>query len=101
MRVFRSLAAVFCFVATGLLFNDLRANEPKMNEDELKVVQIARDYVAARWPNFDLAGSPPIIKSTGELWQVWYQLPEGSLGGTPVLLIDKKSLKVLRAHHEQ
>jgi len=35
------------------------------------------------------------------LWQVWYQLPEGSLGGTPVLLIDKKSLKVLRAHHEQ
>jgi len=70
-------------------------------EDELKVVQIARDYVATRWPNFDLAGSPPIIKSRGELWQVWYQLPEGSLGGTPVLLIDKKSLKVLRAHHEQ
>ena len=101
MRVFRSLAAVFCLVATGFLLNDLRANEPKMNEDELGVVQIARDYVAARWPNFDLAGSPPIIKSRGELWQVWYQLPEGSLGGTPVLLIDKKSLKVLRAHHEQ
>ena len=48
MRVFRSLAAVFCLVATGFLLNDLRANEPKMNEDELGVVQIARDYVAAR-----------------------------------------------------
>lgn len=99
--IFRSLAFVFCFSAVAFLSNDLRANEPTVKEDELKVAQIARDYVATRWPAFDLAGSPPIIRSTTKFWQVEYQLPEGFVGGTPVVFIDRKTFKVLRAYHEQ
>ena len=101
MRAVAYAVAAFCFIATAFIVGDSKAEEPAMNEAKLKAVQIARNYVATRWPSFDLAGSPPIIYDKGEFWLVEYEFPASFLGGTPVVFIDKKTLKILRAYHQQ
>ena len=101
MRAVAYAVAALCFIATAFVVGDSKAEEPAMNEAKLKAVQIARDYVATRWPDFDLAGRPPIVYDRAEFWQVEYELPASYLGGTPTLSIDKKTLKVLRAYRQQ
>jgi hypothetical protein len=127
MRAVGYVVAAFCFIAAGGITGACEAQESTMSEVELKVAQVARDYVATRFPEFDLAGHPPIVTSTFatnyvaefssespaeftwppqdrnqvETWTVEYRLPEGWVGGTPVLIIDKRTLKVLHAYHTQ
>ncbi|MBR0752712.1 hypothetical protein JQ604_11000 [Bradyrhizobium jicamae] len=127
MRAVGHAVAVFCFIATGFIAGVSKAEEPAMDEAKLKAVQIARAYVATRFPDFDLAGRAPLIRSaiaadyradfsgrpvaefawppsvgsTHETWTVEYPLPEGWLGGGPVVIIDKRKLTVLHAYSTQ
>jgi hypothetical protein len=127
MRAVGYAVALVCFIAAEVIAGASEAEKSAMNEVELKVAQVARDYVATRFPDFDLAGSPPIVTSAFatnyvvefsgappaeftwppqavslvETWTVEYLLPEGRVGGTPVVIIDKRTLKVLKAYHTQ
>jgi hypothetical protein len=65
------------------------------------VTRVAERHIALHFPEFDSMESPPILKDTGDTWLVYYKLPEDTLGGTPEVIIDKRTLKVLRAYHTQ
>jgi hypothetical protein len=64
-------------------------------------VQVAHDYVAARFPEFDTTKNPPVVHDYGDSWEVEYDLPKDTLGGTPVVIVDKRTLTVLRSFHTQ
>jgi NTF2 fold immunity protein len=68
---------------------------------ECTVARIAERQIAQKYPNFDSVRFPPIVRNKGTTWEVEYQLPITMIGGTPVITIDKASLKVLRPDHTQ
>jgi hypothetical protein len=78
-----------------------QAQQGCMNATECAVTQIAEKEVAAKFPDFDMARNPPMVQDKGNQWRVDYRLPDGVLGGTPVVLIDKKTMKVVRVFHSQ
>ena len=86
-----SLVAVACSLAA----------EKPMTTTESDVLRIAEEYVATHYPDFDRTQSKPVVRDLGSKWEVSYDLPEGTLGGTPIVEIDKGSSKILRAYHTQ
>ena len=68
---------------------------------EISLMDIAERAVAARFPDFHSNGRIPILKDFGDHWEFTYELPEGSLGGSPVVIMDKKSGSVLRIYRTQ
>jgi hypothetical protein len=80
---------------------------PPQREDERmpviedRIFRIAERYVAAVWPGFDTIENPPGLVDLGDVWDVYYRLPENYAGGTPNVVIDKRTLKVVRAYHTQ
>lgn len=65
------------------------------------IFRIAEQYVATHYPDFDTVKNPPTLKDNGSAWEVFYELPPTMLGGTPVVVIDKGTMKVTRAYHTQ
>jgi hypothetical protein len=68
---------------------------------EQSLMDIAERAIAARFPDFRPSGRIPILKDFGNRWEFTYELPEGSLGGSPVVIIDKKTGDVLRIYRTQ
>jgi hypothetical protein len=68
---------------------------------EFTVARIAERYIATHYPDFDSVRFPPVVRDKGATWEVEYQLPVTMIGGTPIVVIDKTSLKVLKAYHSQ
>ncbi len=64
-------------------------------------MQIGENYVAA---NFKGAVGPhmtPRLKNQGDYWKFYYDLPLTMIGGTPVVLIEKQTFKVIRSYMTQ
>jgi hypothetical protein len=72
-----------------------------MSQSECNVEKTAEDFVAKRFPSFDSAGTKLIVSETAGFWEVTYQLPAGTLGGVPIVTIDKRTCTVVRAQHSQ
>jgi len=72
-----------------------------MTPTECTVARVAERHITTRFPDFDSIKNPPIVHDKGDSWEVQYELPNGVLGGTPVVIIDKATLKVLRSFHTQ
>jgi hypothetical protein len=71
-----------------------------LSNDEL--IAVAREYVKVHrsaWAE-DLVGRP-VVRDKGESWEVEFAPPEGTLGGGPAVLIDKKTAKPVKAYHYQ
>jgi len=68
---------------------------------ECTVARVAERHIAVRYPEFDSVKNSPLVEDKEQTWQVRYELPKGTLGGTPVVIIEKGTLKVLRSFHEQ
>jgi NTF2 fold immunity protein len=77
------------------------AKEVLMSETEREVVRVAQDYLTDRFPDFDSRLRLPVVHDRGNSWEIEYELPIGVIGGTPVVIIDKATLKVLRSIHTQ
>jgi hypothetical protein len=71
------------------------------NQDDCLVKRIAERHLVLYFPDFDSIKSPPVVQDMGSFWKVWYELPEGFVGGTPLFHIDKATLKVLKMYQEQ
>ena len=61
MRAVGYVVAAICFIAIAFIAGASKAEQPAMNEAEREAVRVARDYVATHFPDFDLAGRPPIV----------------------------------------
>jgi hypothetical protein len=72
-----------------------------MSQREREVARIAGQYVAAHFPDFDTVKYPPIVLDHGTIYEVAYQLPENTLGGTPHVIILKNTLEVLSSFRQQ
>jgi hypothetical protein len=72
-----------------------------MSQDSCDVAKIAREYIATRYPFFDPTGLRLVVSEMESQWEVTYLLPRDTLGGAPVLGIDKRTCAVIRAHLTQ
>jgi hypothetical protein len=72
-----------------------------MPQSQCDFLGIAQRFIAQRYPNFDSTGLRPTISETDSLWELTYELPRGTLGGVPIITIDKRSCQIVRAEHSQ
>ena len=72
-----------------------------MSQPNCDVLNVARDYIAQRYPWFDPTGLKRVVSEAADSWEVTYELPEHMLGGTPAVTNDKRTCKVVRAIHWQ
>jgi hypothetical protein len=69
--------------------------------DRCTILRVAERYIAKAYPSFDGLALKPIIVDKKNTWEVTYELPENTLGGTPVVVIDKSTLNVVDAYSYQ
>lgn len=72
-----------------------------MTPIERTVTRVAEQDIAAHYPDFDSIKKPAIVRDAGTIWIAEYQLQAGTIGGAPVIEIEKGSFKVLRAYRTQ
>jgi hypothetical protein len=67
------------------------------------LVRMARDYLQREQPAWfeEAAPLPPMVIDHADYWEVTFQLPRNTAGGTPVVDISKKLLTVVGARHGQ
>lgn len=72
-----------------------------MAQPKCDALKIALEYIAKRYPLFDPAGLKQVISERDDFWELTYELPEGMLGGAPIITIDKRTCVIIRARHTQ
>jgi len=99
----RTLPAAFVLLVAVSTFVPSRdiARECSLTLAECAAARVADAYVAIRYPDLDTVQNPPVVRDTGETWEIEYQLPSGMAGGTPVIVVEKASLKVVQSFHTQ
>jgi hypothetical protein len=101
LRITSFVMLVLILVWISFLPKHSAARERATTPAESAAAQVAQDYAATRFPEFDTVKNPPLVQDKGDSWEVEYELPKGTLGGTPVAIVDKNTLKVLRSFHTQ
>ena len=68
-----------------------------------QVTQFANNYILENFPNWPApeAGWVPEVLDQGDNWEFRYALPPNVTGGGPVVVINKKTMAVIKAYHEQ
>jgi hypothetical protein len=61
----------------------------------------AENFVAKQYPSFGPVGKKVVVTEQRDRWIFSYELPTHMLGGVPVVIVDKKTCKVVDAHHTQ
>jgi NTF2 fold immunity protein len=89
------LAMLATLIATTLLTGKVMS---KLKCDPLSV---AEAYVAKKFPSSDSNGLKRVISENGNFWQLTYRLPANMLGGVPIITVDMRTCKVVRAVHTQ
>ena len=70
-------------------------------DDQATVIKVAEKYVSEWHADYDTTNTKLVIKDTGEYWRAYYELPEGMVGGSPVMIIDKRTKEVIRSFRTQ
>jgi NTF2 fold immunity protein len=98
-----AIGLVIAFLAAFLLLrsNELEVGIAHVAKSDCTIFRIAERYIAIHYPDFDSIESSPMLYDAGTNWRVWYTLPKGAIGGTPVLEINKQTLEVISAQHSQ
>jgi hypothetical protein len=75
---------------------------------EGQLLSVARAYLEAHHPDWvaETYALPSRITDMGDCWQVTFDLPQDTAGGitaggTPVIIIEKSTFRVIKAFHEQ
>ena len=72
-----------------------------MSQPRCDLLKIAQQVIAERYPDFDATGLQLLISETDTLLELTYEIPRGSLGGAPIITIDKRRCTVVRVEHSQ
>lgn len=65
------------------------------------VIVMAQKAISETFPEFRSGERAPEIIDQGEEWKFIYNLSDGSLGGSPVVIIDKKTKKIIKIYRTQ
>lgn len=90
------VAFFIAFLAVGLIKVDTVMSQQKCDPPKN-----ADAYIAKHFPSFDTSGLTPRVSEQDTVWEVTHDLPDGVLGGAPVVAIDKRTCMVVRAWHTQ
>jgi hypothetical protein len=63
--------------------------------------EIGEDFVKRQFPDFEKRNTRPVLSDLGKTWRFTYVLREGTLGGAPVVIIDKSDMSILDSHRTQ
>lgn len=72
-----------------------------MNDVEQQAVSTAQAFVNEKYPDFDKSRKRIVIKTTDDQWEITYELPDGMIGGAPVVFVDRRTGKVVRSFRTQ
>jgi len=91
--------AAMAFALTWYLSgrNDVAPQTPQARAAEA----VADRYVATRFPEYDRKQFPMAVKEEGDTWRVFWKLPPNVLGGSPVVILKKSDLSLVRFYVEQ
>ena len=78
-----------------------QAKDELMKDVECAVMRVAERYIVKKFPQFDSMKYSPKVFDEIVRWRVEYELPPNMAGGTPVVFVDKKTLKGVDAYHTQ
>jgi hypothetical protein len=94
---------VFASIITGaaVLLPHSKGAQSSTTDTERAIAQIAKEHVAVRFPTFDTNKNPVVVRDKEDFWEVEYELPKDTIGGTPVVIIDKATQKIIRSFHTQ
>ena len=70
------------------------------SNDSQDVIEIANRYVAENLGT-TVADLRATVHDEGAAWRVTYELPEGYVGGTPIIYVDKRTRQVTNARSYQ
>jgi NTF2 fold immunity protein len=101
MKICFPVALAFVVMASAFVSQRSIAKEGSMAPMERAAARVAERYVTTHYPGFDTIKNPPIVHDNGDVWEVEYELPSRVIGGTPVVVIEKATLKVLRSFQTQ
>ena len=73
----------------------------QMGAGEKAALEIGEKYVASNFADYDKSRKKPVVRDRGEHWEFTYELPIDMLGGSPHVIIDKKTMQVVRAYRTQ
>ena len=100
MKMLRIIVAVLCFLFLAV-WNITIAGEIKPMTKE-KLLAITKVYLAQNHPSWTESLSlPAVFIDHADYWEVTFELPKGTIGGVPVIQIQKRSYKVTKAYHTQ
>lgn len=91
------LALVLALVVIAC--SSLRAEQ--MTAKEKEALSVAEKFVANRYADFDKRNKKPVLKDAGDHWEFTYELPEDMIGGAPVIIIDKRTMQIIRSYRTQ
>jgi hypothetical protein len=90
---------VLMMCGIGLLAYNHAARKP-LNEVEVKA--IGQAYLDSHVPEWKAEYTlPPKVIDRGSYWEYTFALPANTVGGTPVVYIDKQTRQVTKMFHEQ
>lgn len=72
-----------------------------MDMHQAEIINKAESYLAVRFPDFDKKGKHPVVEDDGDTWKFYYDLGVGMIGGTPVVIIDKKTKEIIKIYRTQ
>lgn len=72
-----------------------------MSKPKCDMIAIAEQAIVKLFPTYDLKEFKQVISESGNFWELTYELPRTMLGGVPIITIDKRTCKVVRAIHTQ
>ncbi len=96
---------VYKSVQSGITFTATRASSDQKSgvavdaacQTKVQIATIAADYIETNaQPAIDDLKYPAIVDDKGDVWLVWYQLPNDATGGGAMVFIDKLSCKVMQ-----
>ncbi len=98
VRVFLGTILLF---AGSYLIRDAWGAEIMINSKDVRIARIVERYVATHYQSFESLKYDMVVKEEADTVVVYYNLPDGVIGGTPTVVLRKGSLEVMRAYRTQ
>ena len=84
-----------CQAAAPGQTSDSLPQQGHLRDDQIKI--IGQQYLDGHYPQWkDEYSLPSVVIDHGDYWEYTFDLSSGTIGGTPVVYIDKNSLKVTK-----
>ena len=75
--------------------------ETMINSRDVRIARVVERYVALHFQAFDSLKYEMVVREEGDKLVVFFKLPDGTIGGTPTVVLQKGSLEVVQAYRTQ